>query len=187
MGNYKILATLSVNGSFTRAFFPVLDTGAGSNLIRRDAIPAAWLPAIRLGRGPTIRDANGNLLQTSAAITLTVQSADLMVPCDFLVCNTLSVPSLLGCEFITPFVDAIRPGKRRVHLMDHAGKPKGVTAILQDLTIYSTEVNLAAAYEPQGTGSLRLARRTVFGPMSDTIVPVNCVVSGLARLQSNPR
>lgn len=86
-------------------------------------------------RGLIIKDANGRLSRTMAAITLTVETGDLATEEHFLVCETQSVPCILGCTCINTYVDAIRPGRRVVELQDSEETKRGWTAVVRDLTL----------------------------------------------------
>lgn len=132
--NFKISATFGVDRQSIRTFHPVLDSGATWNLIRKDALRNNWFPWVKMIRGPSIRDANRRNFVINAAIRLTVQTGDLSVEVEFFVCDNLSVPSVLGCGFITPHVDAIRRRKRRIFFISQ-GQHKGDTAIIKNLTL----------------------------------------------------
>lgn len=56
--------------------------------------------SLRVARGPTIKDANGRLIRTAAAVSLMLRIGNLATDVDFLVCDTLPVPCILGCSFI---------------------------------------------------------------------------------------
>lgn len=99
--NYKVSTTLGDNLESTPSYCPVLDTGAKPNLIQKDTLPDKWLPPIRGTRGPAIKDANRRLIRTTEAIKQTGEVGDLTTEVDFLLCETLSVPCILGCTLRT--------------------------------------------------------------------------------------
>eukprot|EP00170_Pyropia_yezoensis_P002255 contig_9415_g2259 len=122
-----------------------------------------------------------------AAITLTTETGDLATEVDFLVRETLSVPCILGRIFVNTYVDAIRPGRTVGELQDSEGTKTGQTAIVRDLTLVGSPVRVAevnSAYEPKVP---RLAQRTRFKPLSDTVVTVNGDLAGLCQVQSTMR
>lgn len=141
---------------------------------------------MKIIHGPSIRYVTGRNLIINAAIRLTVQTGDLSVDVEFLVCETLSVPSILGCVFITSHVHAIRPGKRRAFFIDHA-QPKRDTAIIKNLTLNRSRVTVVVAYGREDKSLRRLAKRVRLPPTSETVLPVNCDVTGLSRLRYNIR
>lgn len=81
-----------------------------------------------------------------AAIKLTVETGDLATEVDFLVCETISVPFILGCTSINTYVDAIRPGRRVVELQDSEGTKRGQASIVRDLTLGGSQVKVAEVY-----------------------------------------
>ncbi|GAB0497902.1 hypothetical protein MMPV_009239 [Pyropia vietnamensis] len=185
--NYKVSATLGVTPQSTKAYFPVLDTGAGPNLLRKDTLPDSWLTHVRVIRGPTIKDANGRIIRTTQAVTLMADIGNLTTEVDFLVCETLSVPCILGCSFINKHVEAIRPSKRVIDLHDADGSARGCTAIVRDLTATPIHVNVAEVYADAVPAVVRLAKRTRFEAMTETVTPVHCDLAGLCQVRSVQR
>ncbi|GAB0498233.1 hypothetical protein MMPV_009574 [Pyropia vietnamensis] len=185
--NYKVSATLGVTPQSTKAYFPVLDTGAGPNLLRKDTLPDSWLAHVRVIRGPTIKDANGRIIRTTQAVTLTANIGKLTTEVDFLVCETLSVPCILGCSFINKHVEAIRPSKRVIDLHDADGSARGCTAIVRDLTTTPIHVDVAEVYADAVPAVVRLAKRTRFEAMTETVTPVRCDLAGLCQVRSVQR
>lgn len=58
--HYEIQACLGVTPSSMRSLRPILDTGAGANLIRPDLLPPSWQEyAEALATPPRFVDANG--------------------------------------------------------------------------------------------------------------------------------
>ncbi|GAB0494937.1 hypothetical protein MMPV_006234 [Pyropia vietnamensis] len=185
--NYKDSATLGVTPQSTKAYFPVLDTGAGPNLLRKDTLPDSWLAHVRVIRGPTIKDANGRIIRATQAVTLTADIGNLTTEVDFLVCETLLVPCILGCSFINKYVEAIQPSKRVRDLHDADGSARGCTAIVRDLTATPTHVNVAEVYADAVPAVVRLAKRTRFEAMTETVTPVHCDLAGLCQVRSVQR
>ena len=100
----------------------ILDTGAGSNFVRADALPKGWERLLEPGEVPTIADANGRPLRTSGSVTLVVRLATRM-KCKFIVCERLAAPVILGCDFNDTFVEAIYPRRKVVELDDGTKVP----------------------------------------------------------------
>lgn len=185
--NVKVSATLWVSFQSSRACYPVLDTGAGPNLIRKDTLYVKWLHQVRVTRGATIKDASGCRIPTTAAVTLTVEAGDLTTEVYFLTCETLSVPCVLGCSFISVHVAAIRPGQSIVEFREADETPRGQTAIIRNLTLSGSHVNVAEVYTDSKPKALRLAKRTRFDAMSETVVWVKCDLAGVCRVRSTLR
>jgi len=108
--NYKISASLGRHASNMIASTVVVDTGAGASVVRPEALPDGWDEAITPhppGAGIRLHDANGNQLVTSVTISLLFRAGGLCVPCMFQVVANLSVPVLLGCDFLDAHAHAI--------------------------------------------------------------------------------
>jgi len=127
--NYGIVASLGLDKLSFRAFGVVVDTGAGPNLVRLNALAPDWLRQVVTSKEEEqvrLRDANNARLRTSGTITLWLQTGARIVPVPFLVVDDLSVPVILGCTFIDDKAHAILPQDRSIRWTDGS-----VTAILR--------------------------------------------------------
>jgi len=98
----------------------ILHTGAGVNILRTDVLRANWMAyANGLTTLPRIRDANNNRLVTKFAIHLYVDTGGVRLFDRFLVSDNLSVPCILGTEFIEQIVEAILPRLRKIVWQEH--------------------------------------------------------------------
>lgn len=185
LANFKGSATLGVDAQSTRSHYPVLDTGTEPH--PKGYLPDKWLHQVRVSRGPTHEDANGRLIWTTAAIQLMVAVGGLTTEENFLACETLSVPCILVCTRINVHVDASRPGRRIVELQDADGRKRGHTAIVRDLKLRGSHVNVVEEYASIEPKTLRLAKRTRFEFLFGMIPPANCDLAGICRVQSNLR
>ena len=87
---------------------PVLDTGAGINLVQPNVLPANWQSySEKLDCTPRIKDANSNHLIANYAIHLYIDVGCAKVLDRFFVAEHLSVPCILGTEFMDNHVEAI--------------------------------------------------------------------------------
>ena len=113
--HYEIAATVGPNLRFMRSCRPVLDTGAGINLVRPNLLPENWKTfAEELPSSPSIKDANSNRLEVRYAIHLFVDTGGVKVFERFFVADRLSVPCILGTEFIERCIEGILPRRRMV-------------------------------------------------------------------------
>ena len=101
----------------------VLDTGTGHNFVRMNALTEAAQRAIRPGRLPDIRDANKGKVRTVGTVTLRCQLGSYETRVNFVVCERLSVPVILGCDFCDRYVEAIMPRQKMVELDDGSTVP----------------------------------------------------------------
>jgi len=112
-------------GPCQRAFHscrPVLYTGAGINLVRPNVLPASWQShAEQLERTPHIKDANNNRLIANYAIHLYIDVGCAKVFDQFFVAEHLSVPCILGTEFMDIHFEAIFTRQKKVVWQDHVG------------------------------------------------------------------
>jgi len=137
--NYEIAATLGPCMQVMRSCRPVLDTGAGVNIVRTSVLPANWMAyAEKLTVLPRIRDANNNRLVTKYAIHLFVDTGGVRLFDRFLVSENLSVPYILRTEFIAQNIEAIWPRLRKIVWQEHARctedlpRPTPISACLND-------------------------------------------------------
>jgi len=113
--HYEIAATFGPCMHVMRSCRPVLDTGAGVNIVRTSVLPANWTAyAEELTTLPRIRDANSNRLVTKYAIHLYVDTEGVRLFDSFLVSDNLSVPCILGTESIEQNIEAILPRLRKI-------------------------------------------------------------------------
>jgi len=106
-----------------------VDTGAGPNLVRRNAVAPEWLRKVVTSKeeeGVRLRDVNNARLRTSCIVMLWLQTSARIVPVIFLVVEDLSVPVILGCTFIDDNAHAILLQDRSIRWTDGS-----VTAILR--------------------------------------------------------
>jgi len=103
-----------------RSCRPVLDTGAGVNILRTSVLPANWMAyAEKLTTLPRIRNANNNRLVTKHAIHLYVDTGGVRLFDRYLVSDNLSVPCILGTEFIEQNIAVILPHLRKIVWQEH--------------------------------------------------------------------
>jgi len=137
--HYEIAATLGPSMRVMRSCRPVLDTGAGVNIVRTSVLPANWMDyAEKFTTLPRIRDANNNRLVTKHAIHLYVDTEGVRQFDRFLVSDTFSVQCILGTVFIEQNIEAILPRLRNVvwkedvRCMEGLPRPTPILACLND-------------------------------------------------------
>jgi len=105
-------------------------------LVRPNVLPANWQSyAEKLERTPRIKDANNNRLIANYAIHLYMDVGCAKVFDRFFVAEQLSVPCILGTEFMDNHVDAIVTRLKKVVWKDHVG---GVSRNLKRTPILAT-------------------------------------------------
>jgi len=118
--HYEISATLVPCMHVMQSCRHVLDTGAGVNIVRTGVLLANWTAyAEELTTVPRIRDANNNRLVTKYAIHLCVDTGGVRLFDRFIVSENLSVPRILGTEFIEQNIEAILPRLRKIVWQEH--------------------------------------------------------------------
>jgi len=171
--NYRITASLGREASNLVATSVVVDTGAGASIISPEALPGGWDAAITPhppGAGVRLRDANGNQLGTSGTISLLHRAGGLCVPCTVHVVASLSVPALLGCDFLDAHAHAILPSDRAVRWRD--GTASAIVRGPND------KIDRRAST----SRVLRLAYETKLAPRSATIAWVRTPWGGLGQI-----
>jgi len=120
--HYEIAATIGPFEREIHSCLPVLDTGAGINLVRPNVLPANWQScAEKLERAPFIKDANNNRLIANYVIHLYIDVECAKVFDRLFVAEHLSVPCILGTEFMDNPVEAIFTRLKKVVWQDHVG------------------------------------------------------------------
>ena len=115
--NYLIVASLGLDKLSLRAFGVVVDTEAGPNLVRRNALAPDLLRQVVTSTQEEqvlLRDANYARLRTSGTVTMWLHTGARIVPVPFLVVDDLSVPVILGCKFIYDDANTILPQDRSI-------------------------------------------------------------------------
>ena len=185
--NYKIYGRVGADSNRLVRHLIVLDTGAGLNFIRRSEIPDGLVQYVTQGPLPEIRDANNRLITTLGILRLVVQINGSTNVVEFVVCDRLAAPVILGAAFCDRFVEAIYPRRKEVELVDGT-----VTAIVR-----RPLKRLPAAQQIPTGGldelrdrkqipKLRVARVTTIKAQSQTWVPVTSDRQGLCVLQPSP-
>jgi len=119
--NRRIVASLGLDKLSLVAFGVVVDTGAGPNLVRRNALAPDWFRQVVSSKKEEqvrLRDANNARLRASGTVTLWLQTGARIVSVPFLVVDDLSVPVILGCTFIDDNASAILPQDRSIRWTD---------------------------------------------------------------------
>ena len=120
--HYEIAATIGPCQRAMHSIRPVMDTGAGINLVRPNVLPANLQSyAEMLERAPRIKDANNNRLIANYAIHLYIEFGCAKVLDRFFVAEHVSVPCILGTEFMDNHVEAIFTRLKKVVWQDHVG------------------------------------------------------------------
>jgi hypothetical protein len=117
--NYKVCVSLGLTTACLIPVRAVLDTGAGPNLVRADALPTGlerlFIPGQVL---PRVSNASGRRMPFKGVVPLVLRVGDLGRRVRFLVTSDLAVSRILGCHFIISHVKGILPRERRVDLCE---------------------------------------------------------------------
>ena len=186
--NYKVYADVGLNRPLLTRRLTVLDTGAGPNFIRKDELPPGFESRLRYGPLLNIGDANNNPLSMLGVISLIVRLGTFLVKLDFIVCERLAAPVILGCDFCDRFVEAIKPRKKLVELEDGTTVP----IVRRPLARSSRAVPLPHSQEyvkspGRITPKVKVAKAVVLPPESQTWVSVNAERRGLCVLQPHEK
>jgi len=184
--HYEIAATIGPCQRAMHSCRPVLDTGAGINLVRPNVLPANWqIYAEKLERTPRMKDANNNSLITNYAIHLYIDFGCAKVFDRFFVADHLSVPCILGTEFMDNHVEAIFTRLKKVVWQDHVGD---VTRNLRRAPILATlrANKLERSWEDQPANVRACRQVRVKGRMEEWVM-ATCATLGLVTISPNIR
>ena len=121
--NYKVFADIGTTAGLMSRVLSVLDTGAGPNLIRKSELPAGLETLVSFGPTQDIGDANNRPLRTVGTIKMPMRLGRFVVTAEFIVCEKLALPLILGADYCDRFVEAIYPRKKTVELEDSSEVP----------------------------------------------------------------
>ena len=184
-----------------RVITPVLDSGAGPNLIHLRCVAEPWRAAIKSVRSPPLIDASNRSMKALGELKLHVRIGEFYARVPFLVVTNLAVDCILGTTFLDRHVKAILPPQRKV-LFHHAPSVAltGVTPSRHDRKMASRgpsqqlpqEENSAdrkRAQFPTNVPSrkIRVVRGVTIPPMTQAMVRVATPVGGLCFLQNHPK
>jgi len=120
--HYEIAAPIGPCQRAMHSCRPFLDTGASTNLVRPNVLPSNWKSnAEKLERTPRIKDTNNNRLIENYTIHLYIDFGCAKVLDRVFFAEHLSVPCILGTEFMDTHVEAIFTRLKKVVWQDHVG------------------------------------------------------------------
>ena len=184
-----------------RAIRPVLDSGAGPNLIHLGCVAAPWRAAIKSARSPSLIDASNRSMKALGELKLHVQIGAFCARVPFLVVTNLAVDCILGTMFLDRHVKAILPPQRKV-LFHHAPSVAlmGITPSRHDCKMASRgpsqqlpqeEISADRKRAQFATNvpsrKIRVVRGVTIPPMAQAMVRVATPVGRLCFLQRHPK
>ena len=172
--NYKVYADIGVDTRLLSRRVAILDTGAGPNFIHRDALPPD-VEVLKQGQLPSIADANNRPLSMSGRVDLFVQLGYTRVRAEFLVCERLAAPMIIGADFCDQHVEAILPRRRTVELTDGTTIP--IVRKVPRRHPKAPKLPPEQEYVPASgriSPKVRVSSKIVLAPESQTFVSVTC-------------
>ena len=186
--NYKVYADIGRSRQLLTRRLRVLDTGAGPNFIRKDELPQGFEEYLRYGPLSNIGDANNKPLSMLGIIDLLVRLGTYLVKVDFIVCDRLAAPVILGCEYCDRFVEAIRPRKKLVELEDGSTIPITRRSLTRPPRAPPLLPSQEFVKSPGRTSpKVKVAKAIELPPESQTWVTVTSQRRGLNVLQPNDK
>jgi Retroviral aspartyl protease len=179
--NYKVSATVGVITAVSSPVRAILDTGAGSNLIRDEVLPEDWERHRMTGEPEChIVGAGGRRLQQRGVVQLYTQVGRLRTRMKFIVVAELAPECILGCLFINWHVQTILPKEKKFLLSDDS-----VVSIFQD----SKELKQSGRKSSRKKATLpstkvRVAKLKTLPTRTECLVQVQCEVPGFRYLQA---
>lgn len=96
--NYRVIADVGITPSFPMIICAVLDTGAGTDFVRRFNLPSTDVH-ISSGFKPSTSDANGPPLNIVGKYALYTRFVAYVVKCHVYLCERLGTAYVLGGDF----------------------------------------------------------------------------------------
>lgn len=122
----------------------MLGTAAGQNFIRTSKVRPEDLPQVIIKKLPAIRDATRNPIKTAGRLELLVRLGLLVVRVEYIFCEVVVAPSVLGCAYCPRFIAETRRREREMELEDGSTVPTVRTPSL----LNSLSLPLALVQEP---------------------------------------
>lgn len=171
--NYKVEALVGPTAETQVQLLTVLDTGAGPNLIRADLLPDDTLLKLDKSREMVnLASASNHRLHVMGIATLSVSIGDYKARQQFIVVKKLGADVILGCTFIDAHVRSIRPRQKSIELQNDSVVPIQRRPHQKPLD-RGTRERKSLASERKEDGHVRVAKRVVLEPESETTVLVN--------------
>ncbi len=170
--NYKVLANIGTTKKVLKRRPMVVDTGAGPNCISKSALSSLGDAVVKESPLYRVFDANGHPLSLVGTVSLLVEVGKCRVTAEFIVCDKLQVPIILGTDFTTRHVEAILCRKGYIQMTDGSQIP-----ILNRKTGPRTETQAPGTenLNPTRPSSLiRVAQGTRLGPKTQRWLEVVC-------------
>lgn len=114
--DYTIYADIGSTTTALTRTLDVLETEPGPNFICRPELTAEDTYQIKVESLPDIWDAKRNPIRSLGTISLVVQLGGHVSRAEFIVCETLEVPVVRGCDYCNKCVEALRPRMKEVEL-----------------------------------------------------------------------
>ena len=200
--NCKISATVGQKQVLMVAITPVLDSGAGPNLIHLRCVAESWRPSIKPARSPALIDSSNRAIKVLGEMPLFVRIGAFVGRIPFLVVTSLAVDCILGTTFLDGHVKAIISLQQKVVFHDAPLVALvGTTPSKHDrkMASRSTAQQLPPSDEPKRrqvafpantlSRKIRLVRGVKIPPMTQALVRAATPVGGYVfyRTPQNPR
>ena len=185
--NYKVSLSIGRGTDMMIPLVSVLDTGAGPNIINANVLPAVWRTSIKSTSVPPLVDAQSRPLRCLGVLPLIVRIGQFKARVHFVVVTNMAVDCILGTSFCDRHVHGIFPRTRRVAFHDGSSVPIiGQTAGLPKFGVPQAP---PPAQNPKLNTSnrVRLARKILLPPMTQTEVDVRVDQGGLRFIQAHPK
>ena len=185
--NYKVEASIRSNPNDWSSFLSVADTGAGPNLIRADCVPPEVLAKINRDRHVVnLASASKHKLHTIGIVNLHVNLGGYKCRQPFVVVRRLAADVTLGCTFPDEHVESLHPRRRTMTLTDSTTIP--IRRRPADTpTVVRTREKLEVEPALPRENTIRVSRRIVLPPQSETNVQAVCSYTGPVVLESKPQ
>ena len=182
--NYKVFADIGPTVGLMSRVLSVLDNGAGPNLNRKSGLPAGLETLVSFGPTQDIGDANNGPLRTVGTIRMPVRIGRFVATAEFIVCEKLAVPIILGADYFDRFLEEIYPQKKTVELADFSEVP-----IIRRFSARKERENLVRGEdETEGAGErisprVKVARAMTIEPGTQRVVECTSKRAGLVVVQ----
>ena len=182
------------------AIIPVLDSGAGPNLIHLQCVAESWRPSIKSVQSPALIDASNRAMKALGEISLFDRIGEVMARILFLVVMGILVDCILGTTFVDHHVKAILPPQRMALFHDapavalvwttpsrHERKMASRSTAQKQPPSDKPEQNEVALPANTPSRKIRLVERATIPPMPQALLRFTTPVEDLCFLKNPPK
>ena len=181
---FKVYADIGPTDWLMSRVLSTLHTSVGPKLVRTSEPLAGMETLVSFGPTQDIGDANNKPLRTLGTIKMPVRLEKFVAAAEFIVCEKLAVPFILGADYCDQFVEAISSRRKKVYLAAFSEVP-----IVRRFSPRKAKKNLVPGEDEDGekgeriSPKVKVAKATIIEPGTQRVVECTSKKTGLVVVQ----